>query len=196
MFEGGLEKSEYIARRLCEYDMKTIPRRYGESPASNTKMKSVTFHKYYIQINSDTLMSLVKKLFRLPGKPVALAFFPFLVIQKSALGNPQTDFIINHEKIHFAQQLESLILFYWAVALIEQIYLRFIKGKKGVELYLSRAAEQECYDNMNDLEYLEKRKLFAWLREYWVKKRDISFDEEGYLIIDGVLRDYRSREEK
>lgn len=159
-------------------------------------MNLVTFHKYYIQIHSDAVMLNIGRFFRLPGKPVALAFYPFLVIQKSALGSPQTDVIINHERIHFAQQLESLILFYWVVALIEQIYLRFIVKKKGMELYLSRAAEQECYDNMNNLGYLQKRRPFAWLREYWVKKRDISFDEEGYLIIDGVLRDYRSREEK
>ena len=87
----------------------------------------------------------------LGGGIMALAFFPFIIMPKTT---KLTTVLVNHEKIHLRQQLELLLLpFYiW--------YLIALK-RKG---YFSVSFEMEAFDNENDLNYLKKRRPYAFLK--------------------------------
>lgn len=75
-----------------------------------------------------------------------------------------TDTLRAHEKIHWEQYKECLILGF----LILYAYY-WIKGmmfcKTGEESYYSIPFEKEAYENQDNAEYLISRKAFAW-RDY------------------------------
>lgn len=81
----------------------------------------------------------------------ALAFYPFIIMPRSTVVN---DVLLNHERIHLRQQLELLILPFYIWYLIE-FY------RKG---YWDISFEKEAYANEKDLQYLKKRRLFAFIR--------------------------------
>lgn len=58
-----------------------------------------------------------------------------------------------------------------------------------------RSHEQEAYDNMEDIDYLQNRKIFAWLRKYMTKRKNIYFNNQGYLVIDRQVKAYKSEVE-
>ena len=70
-------------------------------------------------------------------------------------------FTINHEKIHWQQQLEMLIIFFYLWYGIEWFIRLFINGKAA---YRSLSFEREAYDNDDNLEYLKTRKPYSWLK--------------------------------
>lgn len=82
---------------------------------------------------------------------LAIAIFPFIFVRKD---RTMSDIDINHEKIHFAQQKELLIVFFYLLYAV--FYL--IYG------YRNMPFEKEAYDNDDNLEYLKTRKFLAWLR--------------------------------
>lgn len=70
-------------------------------------------------------------------------------------------YIVNHEKIHWKQQLEMLIIFFYIWYILEFIIRIFINGNNA---YRKLSFEQEAYDNDNNLLYLENRKHYAWIK--------------------------------
>jgi hypothetical protein len=66
---------------------------------------------------------------------------------------------INHESIHWKQQLEMLIIPFYFWYLIESIF-------KG---YFNISFEQEAYTNQYNKDYLKTRKLYAWFK--YLKKQ-------------------------
>lgn len=70
-----------------------------------------------------------------------------------------TDRRINHEKIHWKQQWEMLIIPFYLWYFIEWIVRIFINGKQA---YMKLLFEQEAYNNDDNLNYLKTRKHFAW----------------------------------
>ena len=88
----------------------------------------------------------------------AITIFPF-VISKEKLSEDDR----NHEKIHFRQQLELLVIpFYALYALF--FFVGCLKYKDNTKAYLSIPFEIECYTNEEDLEYLKKRPIFGWIK--------------------------------
>ena len=69
-------------------------------------------------------------------------------------------FKINHEKIHWQQQLEMLIIFFYLWYLVEFFIRIFINGKKA---NISISLEREGYSNRGNLDYLKTRRPYAWL---------------------------------
>ena len=69
--------------------------------------------------------------------------------------------IINHEKIHWKQQLEMLIIFFYLWYVIEWL-IKLIKYGKAA--YNNISFERESYANEENFKYLETRKHFAWLK--------------------------------
>jgi len=69
--------------------------------------------------------------------------------------------MINHESIHWKQQLEMLIIFFYLWYVIEWIIRIFVNGSKA---YKSLSFEREAYQNDDNLEYLKTRKRFSWLK--------------------------------
>lgn len=106
-------------------------------------------------------------------KAKAAALFPFVLVRSEESITP---IFINHEKIHFKQQLETLFLGSLLLNIIEDVYSTLFLGLKGQERYLYRATEQEAYRNQLNLEYLDKRRIFS-LFKYIKDKKKLRFIE-------------------
>lgn len=68
---------------------------------------------------------------------------------------------INHESIHWKQQLEMLILPFYIWYLVEWLIRLIINGKNA---YYAISFEHESYANENNSKYLEIRKHYSWLK--------------------------------
>lgn len=86
-----------------------------------------------------------------------MAIFPFLFVKYK---KPSAS-LINHERIHFRQQLEMLILPFYFWYVIEYLIYRF-NGKNSHQAYMSISFEREAYANDDDLTYLKKRKTWGF----------------------------------
>lgn len=92
------------------------------------------------------------------GKNIAgITLCPFGIYVKD-LNNVR---LINHEKIHWKQQLEMLVIFFYIWYIIEFLIRKFISKK---DAYMNLAFEREAYNNDDDLNYLENRKHFSWIK--------------------------------
>ncbi len=70
-------------------------------------------------------------------------------------------FIINHESIHWKQQMEMGILLFYIWYGLEWFIKLFIHGKQA---YYHLSFELEAYYHEDDLNYLIKRKHFSWFK--------------------------------
>ena len=93
------------------------------------------------------------------GFASAITLFPFVLI---GTRTPLTRRLVIHERIHLRQQLEMLILPFYIWYLIEYL-LRLLKFKNGNAAYLNISFEREAYFNDLKKDYLNRRKLWAWI---------------------------------
>ncbi|WP_312075798.1 hypothetical protein [Chryseobacterium sp.] len=88
-----------------------------------------------------------------------ITLYPFIFIK-----NPEDKtnaVLINHEKIHLRQQLELLVIFFYLAYIIEY-YFWFFKLKNPHKAYRRISFEMEAYTNEANLNYLKKRKFWAF----------------------------------
>lgn len=71
-------------------------------------------------------------------------------------------YVINHERIHSAQQRELLFLPFYIIYLIEWL-VRIIQYRNPYKAYMNISFEREAYTHGHNLNYLPSRKFFAWL---------------------------------
>jgi len=90
-----------------------------------------------------------------------MAFFPFILIKDKKLVHNTT--LLNHERIHLCQQAELLILPFYIWYIIEYL-IRLIIYKNKQQAYRNISFEREAYANENSMEYLNKRKLWTFLK--------------------------------
>ena len=108
----------------------------------------------------------------------AAAFFPFIIFRSEEEKLP---WLVNHERIHFRQQLETAFVGLLVWSFLETLYARFILGKSFKEAYLYRSSEQEAYRNQQDFSYLQKRP--SWSQFKYIKnKRAFTFGSPGEII--------------
>lgn len=89
-----------------------------------------------------------------------MALFPFILVKYSGI---KTDkIIINHEKIHLRQQLEMLILPFYIIYLLNYS-VNLLYYRKHDLAYRNISFEREAYSHDSNLDYLSKRKFWAWL---------------------------------
>lgn len=105
-------------------------------------------------------MWLIVSKFWVPKGFSGITLFPFIIARKNRIDN---QVFINHEKIHIRQQLELLVLPFFVWYLIE-FFIRLIQYKDKRMAYRNISFEREAYANDKHLNYLNKRKLFAFLR--------------------------------
>lgn len=74
--------------------------------------------------------------------------------------------MMNHERIHTAQQREMLFVFFYVVYLAEWLMRLPMRGNA----YRNISFEREAYANQRNLNYLQSRPLYAW-RHYMRRKR-------------------------
>lgn len=120
----------------------------------------------------------------LPEKTIAFTLYPFIFVRDKEL-QPS---VINHEKIHLAQQLEMIltslifcfitmfihrlgliyyILFSYAFFFIWYYIEYFIRGvhlKSFPDAYYRISFEREAYENENNHLYLKSRSVWAFLK--------------------------------
>ena len=74
--------------------------------------------------------------------------------------------IKNHENIHWYQQLELLIVPFYLIYILNWLYLGIFKykGRNWTLAYQNIIFEKEAYDNEYDIHYLERRKIWSFLK--------------------------------
>lgn len=87
-----------------------------------------------------------------------MSFFVFIWICKLTKDEVQ---LVRHEKIHFLQQVEMLFIFHWIFYALFYLISR-VKGHGHYVAYRYNPFEMEAYSNEHDVDYLRKRKMFAW----------------------------------
>ena len=82
---------------------------------------------------------------------LGIAIYPFIIIRKNYR---KEDELINHERIHIVQQLEMLVIPFYLV----YFYYNITRG------YRNNPFEIEAYDNDDNLDYLDSRKMYSWTK--------------------------------
>ncbi|MBR5551465.1 MAG: hypothetical protein IKV83_06070 [Muribaculaceae bacterium] len=73
-------------------------------------------------------------------------------------------YIVNHERIHTAQQKEMLWIPFYVAYIIEWLF-KLLKYRNSHRAYMDISFEREAYTHGHDLTYLTHRKHFAqWRR--------------------------------
>jgi hypothetical protein len=90
-----------------------------------------------------------------------ITFYPFVFLaDKNDKTNPR---FVNHEHIHIRQQIEMLVLpFYIWYALEFLIRWAYFKNKKTA--YYNISFEREAYQNEKDLNYIQQRPFWGFLK--------------------------------
>ena len=98
--------------------------------------------------------------FILSNDVVGITLAPFgIYLNDNYLTDKET---INHESIHWQQQLEMLVIFFYLWYGIEWFIRLFVNGKEHAYYYIS--FENEAYINQDNFDYLNKRKHFSWIK--------------------------------
>lgn len=71
--------------------------------------------------------------------------------------------VINHEKIHTAQQRELLFIPFYILYLLEWCIKR-LRYPSWEKAYYNISFEREAYSNGGDFGYLAGRKHYSWIR--------------------------------
>lgn len=95
-----------------------------------------------------------------------LTVFPFVLIKYRF--DSENKVLVNHEKIHIRQQLELLVLPFFLWYFVEYA-VRLLQYKNANLAYRNISFEREAYANELDLDYLEKRRIFTFLKYLQVK---------------------------
>ena len=69
----------------------------------------------------------------------------------------------NHELIHTRQMLEMVVVFFYIFYVIEWI-LRILQYRNRYKAYQNISFEREAYCNMNNINYLKNRRIYAFLK--------------------------------
>ena len=72
-------------------------------------------------------------------------------------------YIINHERIHTAQERELLFIPFYIIYLLE-LCVRRMQYNSWKDAYYNISFEREAYTHGRDLTYLKKRKPYSWIR--------------------------------
>jgi hypothetical protein len=89
----------------------------------------------------------------------AITLYPFVFVKGEG-----SEKMINHERIHLAQQKELWILGFYVLYLLDWA-LNLAKGMSKKEAYRNIIFEKEAYENDDNLAYLETRVKMGW-RKY------------------------------
>lgn len=77
-------------------------------------------------------------------------------------------YVINHERIHTAQQRELLYIPFYVIYLVEWLF-RLLQFRNQHKAYMNISFEREAYAHGHDLTYLPRRRNYAWTKFLKVK---------------------------
>jgi hypothetical protein len=113
-------------------------------------------------------MAIIRHASFIPARGMAL--FPFILVKY-----PQdlTDArLIRHEYIHIWQQIELLVIPFYALYLLNYLWNR-ARGQGHHQAYFNICFEKEAFSNDGDERYLRKRRMWAFLK--YINKKSSSF---------------------
>ncbi len=90
-----------------------------------------------------------------------MALFPFLLLKDKKYSSNQV--LLQHEKIHFRQQAELLILPFYIWYITEYV-VRLVIYKNHSSAYKNISFEREAYANENNTGYLKNRKPYSFFK--------------------------------
>lgn len=116
-----------------------------------------TWHAFSLKNLTFALMIILFKYF--PKKYVAMAIWPFIFVKNHEI--KLNSVMINHEKIHFKQQIELLWIpfFLWYMT---EFWIRLLQYRNWDKAYRNISFEREAYANETDMTYLKKKKLWSF----------------------------------
>lgn len=94
----------------------------------------------------------------------AMTLFPFIFIRKD-IPPERLSVLINHERIHIRQQLELLIFIFYLLYLLNYL-INLIRYRNHDKAYREIIFEKEAFRHERELTYLNRRKLFQFLKEW------------------------------
>ncbi|WP_297332092.1 hypothetical protein [Flavobacterium sp.] len=97
----------------------------------------------------------------IPKGYAAMALFPFLLLKDKKYSSNQV--LLQHEKIHFRQQAELLILPFYIWYITEYV-VRLVIYKNHSSAYKNISFEREAYANENNTGYLKNRKPYSFFK--------------------------------
>ena len=102
-----------------------------------------------------------------PKGYLGITIFPFVFLKQKKL--KEDIVLINHEKIHLRQQLEMLLLPFYAFYVLEFL-VRLLRYKNWHLAYKNISFEREASAKESDLNYLKQRPFWNFLR--YLRKYD------------------------
>lgn len=88
----------------------------------------------------------------------AITLFPFVLVQKEKY---RTGKLERHEQIHIRQQLELLVIPFYVLYGLNYLVNLILRKENA---YREICFEREAYANEGKVDYLKRRKFWAWLR--------------------------------
>lgn len=97
-------------------------------------------------------------------KPAAITLWPFIIYSPKRITNKMYEpMLINHERIHLAQQRELWVIGFY-ILYIYYFLKKFKRHKDFFTAYCSNCFELEAYYNDTNMSYLKNRQPHAWKR--------------------------------
>ncbi|WP_246054155.1 MULTISPECIES: hypothetical protein [Antarcticibacterium] len=90
-----------------------------------------------------------------------ITLWPFVILRNKGL--KQDPVFLNHERIHYKQQAELLVIPFYIWYFLEFI-LKYAFYKDPYLTYRNLSFEREAYSHERDLAYCSKRKLWSFTR--------------------------------
>jgi hypothetical protein len=104
-------------------------------------------------------MIVITSKYLVPKGYSGLTLFPFVFVRDKALAtNPV---LLNHERIHLRQQAELLVLPFY-IWYVTEYFIRRLQYRTPKEAYRNISFEREAYTNDRNLDYLSRRKRYAF----------------------------------
>lgn len=101
----------------------------------------------------------------------AITIFNYLIRRDKYKNTPIEPITYNHESIHQAQAYDFGIGFcgyfiFYILYFLEWLFKAILSIFTGfkVKAYYSISFEQECFEHQQDLQYLNNRKSFSWVK--------------------------------
>jgi len=91
----------------------------------------------------------------------AMAIYPFILVKRKEFS--ENAVLINHERIHHRQQLELLVLPFYLIYLLNYL-INLIRYRNHHRAYKEIIFEREAFAQDADLDYLNKRRLYSFLK--------------------------------
>lgn len=132
-------------------------------------MKILSWRLGEIIIESGGFCRLLQRIGGGTRTPRAAVIWPFLIVRDRR--EYRRKWLMNHERIHLAQNGDLLLVGFDVVYCCEYLIARLVLRKTKEEAYYWLSCEQEAYLNQHDLDYLNKRPWGSQLKYLFHKKR-------------------------